>query len=74
MNKNPKVILASDFYRKWDTVMINSTKQTGIVIRKGGGASVALYTIYPYVTPKNKLRKWIKFNWLKLRVWLKIIR
>ena len=62
-------------YRKWDIIRIAGSNQLGIIIgidldNKLG----AEYSIYPYTTPKNKFLRRLKFQWLKLRVWLKIIK
>lgn len=64
-----------DPYRKWDFIRIGGSNQQGIVIGKEFVNKLGVeYLIYPYTTPKNKVLRRLKLLWLKLRVYLKIIK
>ena len=67
------ISIAEDHYRKWEMLRVGSTGQTGIIIKSGSGSLFHSYTIYPYKHPRNRFWRFIKFQWLKLRVFLKII-
>lgn len=67
------ISVAENTYRKWDLIRVGSTGQTGIIIKSGAGSVFHSYSIYPYKHPKNKIWRFLKFQWLKLRVFLKII-
>lgn len=61
--------------RQWDIIKRSGLHgcATGIVLKKVIGPGLVTTTIYPYKVPKNKLWSFLKFQWLKLRVFLKII-
>ena len=61
--------------RKWDIVKINSSGREAIVINEAvKNETMANIRLYPYKRKKTKLGKWVWFKWLKLRIWLKIIK
>lgn len=61
--------------RKWDVVKINSTGSEAIVINDSlKSDTMAVIHVYPYKRKKTKLGKWLWFKWLKLRIWLNIIK
>lgn len=70
--------LRGDFYpKKWEIIKINSNGSEGIVISEpyyGISNTIKQYSIYPYKRKKTKFGKWLWFKWLKLRIWLGIIK
>lgn len=73
MRKQFDIQVAQDMFRKWD-ILRGYGKGTGVVIKKFKEAGNTTLMLYPYNVPKNKYLRFLKFQWLKLRVWLKIIR
>ena len=60
-------------FRKWEIVKTYGYG-TGIVIKFFKEAGSVTVRLYPYKVPKNRYARFLKFQWLKLRVWLKIIK
>lgn len=61
-------------FRKWEIKKNFSDGATSVVIKKVNRISVIEVTVYPYSVPKNKCLRYLKFKWLKLIVWLKVIK
>ncbi len=58
---------------KWDVIYVNGS-QCAIVINKiemNGGSFI---TCYPYFPSKYRFVRWYRFLFLKIRVWLRVIR
>lgn len=72
MKKTFSIYVRSEF-RKWD-MLKSPGGQKAIVINSVNESHGATLTVFPYKSPKKKWLRMLKFNWLKLRVWLKIIR
>lgn len=73
--KTISIAYRGESLKRWDIFVVGGTRDEGIVIFdpvvRSGHSCV---TVYPYKRKKTKLGKWLWFKWLKLRIWLKIIR
>lgn len=74
MSKTVTLSSIPNDYRKWETIRIAGTNQTGVIIKTTPFPGMVNMTVYPYKHPRNRLMRILKFKWLKLRVWLKIVK
>jgi hypothetical protein len=74
MSKAIKITVVNETgsFRKWDTLYIIG--RTVLVVAVADKGNTANLTLYPYKKSKNKTVFWLRFKWIKLMVFLKIIR
>lgn len=73
-DKTFRIETYSKDFRKWDIIRIAGSKQEGVVLdvsQSGGAHSI---TMYPYRRRKTIFGKGVWFLWLKLRIWLEVIK
>lgn len=73
MNKTLTITVTGCQLRKWDYIKTHSNGGTAIVIKTKPGVCLDTITCYPYSQPKNKFSAFFKFQWLRIRLFLKII-
>jgi hypothetical protein len=72
MRKRFDVQIVGAEFRKWEIIKTYG-HGTGIVIKTFKEAGATTLRLYPYKRPKNKTIAFLKFQWLKFRVFFKII-
>ncbi len=72
-NKTVDIVLMGGL-RKWDVVRLAGSKSEGVVINAVDGSGHMVVTLYPYKRHKWRLFQWFWMKWLRLRIWLGVIK